>query len=78
LWIAAAQGHVSTVKCLLAVPAIDINYSDDSGSSLFLAAASYRRKEVIAGLAKKIQLDLHTRDTYSRTALAGAAGKGYI
>ena len=73
---AAREGHDETVRTLLASPNVDVNATDERGSTALIEAARFGHDEVVRALLAD-SADVKAKDREGKTALMLAAQGGH-
>jgi ankyrin repeat protein len=77
LLIAAEEGNAQRVQGLLALPGIDVNYTNNIGNTALMRAAWYGHAAVVALLLAVDRINVNHANKYGNTALIGAAWSGH-
>ena len=73
---AAREGKDDTVKSLLSSPNVDVNATDDNGSTALIEAARFGHDDVVQALLAR-GADVKAKDRDSKTALMLAVQGGH-
>ncbi|WCR57689.1 ankyrin repeat domain-containing protein [Wolbachia endosymbiont of Ctenocephalides felis wCfeJ] len=78
LHIAALNGHLDIIKCLVEQKNVDVNQVDNDGLTVLHVAAENGRLGIVKHLVEQKNVDVNQVDNDGLTALHWAASNGYL